>query len=83
MIDELAKAIAAARAESRLRNSLFECPSDEIARAVYPLFAARIEQLEAALGNISRMKLFPDDKINRTTLQAAMNIARAALGEKA
>ena len=30
----------------------------------------------AALGQIARMKLFPDDIINRTTLQAAIALAR-------
>lgn len=42
---------------------------------------ARVERLEAALGNIARMKMFPDDKTNRFTLLAAMEIARAALGD--
>jgi hypothetical protein len=43
------------------------------------------EQLAAdyyrALKEISRMKAFPDDKINRTTLCAAIEIARQALGD--
>lgn len=34
--------------------------------------------LRNSLSQIARMKLFPDDKINRTTLQAAIAIARKA-----
>lgn len=41
-----------------------------------------IERLRAALGNVSRMKVFPDAAINQTTLAAAIQIARAALGEQ-
>lgn len=36
------------------------------------------ERLRAALGQIGRMKLVPDDVMNRITLLAAIQIARAA-----
>ena len=42
------------------------------------LRAANAEMLEV-LGNVSRMRMFPDDKINRMTLLAAIEIALAAL----
>jgi hypothetical protein len=36
----------------------------------------KVAELMRALASISRMKLFPDDKINRTTLHAAIEVAR-------
>lgn len=41
--------------------------------------AATIRQQARALEQIARMKLFPDDIANRTTLHAAIAIARRAL----
>ncbi len=41
--------------------------------------APSLSDMREALEMIGRMKVFPDDQINRTTLVAAMNIARAAL----
>jgi len=40
-----------------------------------------IERLREALGNVSRMKVFPDPQINQFTLATAIQIACAALGE--
>lgn len=43
--------------------------------------ADEIERLREALGNVSRMKVFPDAQTNQFTLATAIHIARAALGE--
>ena len=40
-----------------------------------------IERLREALGNVSRMKVFPDAQTNQFTLATAIQIACAALGE--
>lgn len=40
---------------------------------------AENERLKAALGQIARMAMFPDDKANRMTLLAAIEIARKAV----
>ena len=45
--------------------------------------AARIEELEAALRIISRMKVSFDDTINRITLAAAISIGEKAITENA
>lgn len=42
---------------------------------------SEIVRLRETLALISRMKLFPDDKANRTTLSAATGLARQALGD--
>lgn len=52
----------------------------EAARALESL-SAENARLREALALISRMKLFPDDKANRTTLSAATGLARQALGD--
>lgn len=39
----------------------------------------RLTVLETALRQIGRMKLFPDDKINRMTLLAAIRLAERAM----
>lgn len=44
--------------------------------------AAEIEQLRAAVRQISRMKVFPDAAINQATLVAAIEIARAAFAQQ-
>lgn len=41
----------------------------------------RIERLEKTLGEIRRMRVMPDDKINRINLHAAIEIARMQLEE--
>ena len=38
-------------------------------------------ELRAALEQVNRMCIFPDDVINRTTLMAAILLARAALAK--
>lgn len=38
--------------------------------------AARIETLEKSLKQIAQMRLMPDDKINRVTLHAAIEVAK-------
>jgi len=43
--------------------------------------AQREAELRDALEQIARMKIFPDDFINRTTLHAAMQTARAILAK--
>ncbi len=43
--------------------------------------AAENKRLREALGNVSRMKVFPDPQINQFTLATAIQIASAALGE--
>ena len=43
--------------------------------------AREAERLREALGDISRMKLFPDNAINQMTLLSAIRVARAALDE--
>ena len=43
--------------------------------------ADEIERLRDKLARISRMKVFPDDKINRATLAAAIYIARGEVME--
>lgn len=50
------------------------CHRDKLITAL----RAENERLRAALGQIGRMKLVPDDIMNRTTLLAAIQIARAA-----
>lgn len=47
---------------------------DEAADALSTLLQER-DELREALSQISRMKLFPDDFINRTSLAAAIRIA--------
>jgi hypothetical protein len=42
---------------------------------------ARVSHLEEAITRIARMKLYPDDVINRMTLLAAIEIASAALSQ--
>ena len=58
------------------------CPSNDrvivLESELTALRAANAEMLEV-LGNVSRMRMFPDDKINRMTLLAAIEIALAAL----
>lgn len=43
---------------------------------------AEVERLQAALGQISRMCVYPDHTINLVTLNAAIHIAEAALEPK-
>lgn len=60
------------------RNQMW---ADKVVRLRADLAAlrARAERAEAALRTIGRMRLFPDDRINRTTLAAALTVARDAL----
>lgn len=46
---------------------------------IQKIAADRIERLEKTLGEISRMRIMPDDKLNRVTLHAAIEIARMQL----
>jgi hypothetical protein len=39
----------------------------------------KLERVRKTLGEISRMRLMPDDKVNRITLHAAIEIARMEL----
>jgi hypothetical protein len=42
---------------------------------------AEVERLRGALKQIGRMHLMPDDKVNRTTLMMAREVAHQALGD--
>lgn len=44
--------------------------------------AAELARMRDALAQIGRMHLFPDDAVNRTTLQAAIHIVSEALASK-
>ncbi len=59
------------RSNGQLVEPLYTRPSEDL--------AAHVPGLVEALECIERMRLFPDDKVNRTTLIAATQLARAAL----
>jgi hypothetical protein len=42
---------------------------------------ARLHSIEESLRQISRMRLMPDDKINRVTLHAAIEVAKLHFGD--
>jgi hypothetical protein len=54
---------------------------DQADMALHVEAAEEIERLKTELGYIERMKVVPDDAMNRFTLVAAISIARAAINK--
>lgn len=71
---------AVRRAAKRPRENLHTDTCDARLRpAILALLSAREIRMQKVLGQISRMVIYPDDQINRTTLVAAIHMAQAAV----